>query len=61
VPSIGLIVAGDAVYNGIHPFLSETTPETRKQWVAAIDDLMALYPSFANPGSLWGAATAAKK
>ena len=25
VPSIGLVVAGDVVYNGIHPFLAETT------------------------------------
>ena len=26
VPSIGLVVAGDAVYNGIHPFLIEFEP-----------------------------------
>ena len=26
VPSIGLVVAGDAVYNGIHPFLTEFEP-----------------------------------
>ena len=26
VPSIGLVAAGDAVYNGIHPFLNEFEP-----------------------------------
>ena len=29
VPSIGLVVAGDAVYNGIHPFLNESNRQTR--------------------------------
>jgi hypothetical protein len=29
VPSIGLVVAGDVVYNGIHPFLSESNRQTR--------------------------------
>jgi glyoxylase-like metal-dependent hydrolase (beta-lactamase superfamily II) len=30
VPSIGLVVAGDAAYNGVHLFLGESTTETRK-------------------------------
>jgi len=29
VPSIGLIVGGDAVYNGIHPYLGETDAQSR--------------------------------
>ena len=111
VPSIGLIVAGDVVYNGIHPFLSESNRQTRLEWIAALDKIDALkpstvvaghkipsnddspqtveqtrqyirdfirlndatktvrelydkmlelYPDRANPGSLWGSATAAK-
>lgn len=44
VPSIGLIVAGDVVYNGIHPFLAETTAQTRLEWIAALDRLEALEP-----------------
>ena len=111
VPSIGLIAAGDVVYNGIHPFLAETTTQTRQEWIDALDNLealapravvaghevprhdddprniaatrqylrdfdrleqttttprelfdamIALYPDRANPGSLWGGATAAK-
>jgi glyoxylase-like metal-dependent hydrolase (beta-lactamase superfamily II) len=42
VPPIGLIAAGDVVYNGIHPYLAETTPETRLEWIAALDGLEAL-------------------
>ncbi len=44
VPSIGLIVAGDVVYNGIHPFLAETNQQTRRDWIAALDKLEALEP-----------------
>ncbi len=112
VPSIGLIVGGDAVYNGIHPYLGETDTQSRLDWIATLDRLEALqpkavvaghklpendddpriiaetrqylrdfnrlnaattdarqlydamlelYPDRVNPGSLWGAANAAKK
>ncbi|TCL71287.1 glyoxylase-like metal-dependent hydrolase (beta-lactamase superfamily II) [Rhizobium sp. BK251] len=44
VPSIGLIVAGDVVYNGIHPYLAETTKQSRLEWIAALDKLEALEP-----------------
>jgi glyoxylase-like metal-dependent hydrolase (beta-lactamase superfamily II) len=111
VPSIGLIAAGDVVYNGVHPFLAETNARTRIEWIDTLDRLEALepdavvaghkvpvndddprniaetrkylrdfvrldqvtdtpralfdamiklYPERANPGSLWGGATAAK-
>src|ERR1700681_3438710 len=45
VPSIGLVVAGDAVYNRIHPFLSESNRQTRLEWIAALDKIDALKPS----------------
>ena len=45
VPSIGLVVAGDVVYNGIHPFLSESNRQTRLEWIAALDKIDALKPS----------------
>jgi glyoxylase-like metal-dependent hydrolase (beta-lactamase superfamily II) len=110
-PSIGLIAAGDVVYNGIHPYLAESSARTRLEWIDALDRLdgleasavvaghkipdhdddprniaetrqylrdfirldeatdspralfgamIELYPDRANPGSLWGAANAAK-
>ena len=50
VPSIGLVVAGDIVYNGIHPYLIETTRETRLEWIAALDKIEALNPRFVVAG-----------
>jgi glyoxylase-like metal-dependent hydrolase (beta-lactamase superfamily II) len=111
VPSAGLVVAGDAVYNDVHLYLAESNTETRRDWIAALDtieslkplaviaghkkpevkdspriigetrqyirdfdrlarmtttarelydEMLQLYPDRANPGSLWGAARAAK-
>jgi hypothetical protein len=45
LPSQGLIVAGDVVYNGIHPYLAETDTQSRLKWVAALDTLEALKPT----------------
>jgi glyoxylase-like metal-dependent hydrolase (beta-lactamase superfamily II) len=42
VPSIGLIAAGDVVYNGIHPYLGESSAQTRLQWIDALDKLGSL-------------------
>jgi glyoxylase-like metal-dependent hydrolase (beta-lactamase superfamily II) len=112
VPSVGLLVAGDVVYGGIHPYLAETDTASREEWLSALDRLEALsakavvaghkvpeseddprniertrqylrdfnrldettatarelydamlqlHRGRANPGSLWGAAQAAKK
>ena len=44
LPSVGLVVAGDAVYNGIHPFLNESTRQSRLEWIAALDKIDALKP-----------------
>lgn len=44
VPSIGLVVAGDAAYNGVHPYMAEGNPETWLQWIAALDKLESLAP-----------------
>jgi glyoxylase-like metal-dependent hydrolase (beta-lactamase superfamily II) len=111
VPSIGLVIAGDAIYNDTHPYLSESNRQGLRDWLAAIDKIEALnpravvvghgpmesdnaprhiqetrhyiqdfirlddetrtalelydrmltlYPDRINPGSLWGAANAAK-
>jgi glyoxylase-like metal-dependent hydrolase (beta-lactamase superfamily II) len=42
IPSLALIVAGDVVYNGIHPYLAETDSQSRLEWIAALDRLEAL-------------------
>ena len=44
VPSTGLIVGGDAVYNGIHPYLAETDAQSRLEWISTLDKLEALKP-----------------
>jgi glyoxylase-like metal-dependent hydrolase (beta-lactamase superfamily II) len=44
VPSIGLLVGGDAVYNGIHPYLAETDTKSRLEWISALDKLELLNP-----------------
>lgn len=44
VPSVGLIVGGDVVYNGIHLYLGETDKQSRLEWISALDKLEALKP-----------------
>ncbi len=44
VPAIGLVVAGDAAYNGVHQLLSESNPQKRREWIAAVDKIEALKP-----------------
>jgi glyoxylase-like metal-dependent hydrolase (beta-lactamase superfamily II) len=44
VRSIGLIVGGDAVYNGIHPYLGETDTQSRLEWISTLDRLEGLKP-----------------
>ena len=50
VPSLELIVAGDVVYNGIHPFLGETDKQSRLEWIETLDSLAALKPAYVVAG-----------
>jgi hypothetical protein len=34
VPGIGLVVAGDAVYNDVHQYLAESDSQGRQDWLA---------------------------
>ncbi|MGB8407822.1 MAG: MBL fold metallo-hydrolase [Mycobacterium sp.] len=46
VPDTGLVVAGDAVYNGVHLYLAESGGVAGiDTWLAALDTLEALNPS----------------
>lgn len=44
VPSVGLVVAGDAVYNDVHLYLAESPAEGRQAWLHALDTIAALDP-----------------
>jgi glyoxylase-like metal-dependent hydrolase (beta-lactamase superfamily II) len=44
VPSIGLVVAGDAAYNDVHLYLAESNPQKRQEWIAALDTIENLNP-----------------
>ena len=50
VPSIDLVVGGDVLYNQCHMFVGETTPQSRENWIAALDRLAALRPKIAVAG-----------
>jgi glyoxylase-like metal-dependent hydrolase (beta-lactamase superfamily II) len=45
VPSIGLVVSGDAVYNNTHPYLAECNDKARDEWLGALDKIEALHPT----------------
>jgi glyoxylase-like metal-dependent hydrolase (beta-lactamase superfamily II) len=44
VPSIGLVVSGDRVYNNTHPYLAECDEYARNEWLRALDKIEALQP-----------------
>ena len=45
VPDIDTICSGDIVYNNIHMWLRNSTPDSRKTWLASLDAVAALEPS----------------
>jgi glyoxylase-like metal-dependent hydrolase (beta-lactamase superfamily II) len=44
VPSIGLVIAGDAAYNDVHLYLVESDAQKRQEWIAALDKIESLNP-----------------
>jgi glyoxylase-like metal-dependent hydrolase (beta-lactamase superfamily II) len=44
VPSIGLVVAGDAAYNDVHLYLVESNSKSRQEWISALDKIESLNP-----------------
>jgi glyoxylase-like metal-dependent hydrolase (beta-lactamase superfamily II) len=57
VPSIGLVVAGDAVYDEVHLYLAESTAGGIEQWLAALDALDGLRPTAVVSGHRQSAAS----
>jgi len=45
VPSIGLVVAGDVIYNGYHQYLAESGNGGLKAWMRALDTVASLRPA----------------
>src|SRR4029078_13194818 len=50
VPSIDLVGGGDVLYNECHMYVGDTPPESRDNWIAALDRLAALNPKIAVAG-----------
>ncbi len=44
VPSLGLVVAGDVVYHGVHQYLLESGKGGFDAWLKALDEVGALHP-----------------
>jgi glyoxylase-like metal-dependent hydrolase (beta-lactamase superfamily II) len=50
VPDLGLVVAGDVIYNGVHQYLGESANGGRDAWRRAIDTVKALRPRWVVAG-----------
>jgi glyoxylase-like metal-dependent hydrolase (beta-lactamase superfamily II) len=51
IPEIGLLVAGDVVYNGVHPYLTESGGVNGiNSWLTALDTAEALRPAMVIAG-----------
>jgi glyoxylase-like metal-dependent hydrolase (beta-lactamase superfamily II) len=44
LPSIGLVVSGDCVYNNTHLYLAECDERARSEWLQALDKIESLNP-----------------
>ena len=44
IPSIGLVISGDCVYNDTHVYLVECNESARNEWLRALDRIEALQP-----------------
>jgi glyoxylase-like metal-dependent hydrolase (beta-lactamase superfamily II) len=49
-PSIGLVVAGDVVYNGVHLYLAEAADGGFRAWESALDTVAELEPAYVVAG-----------
>jgi glyoxylase-like metal-dependent hydrolase (beta-lactamase superfamily II) len=44
VPSIGLVISGDCVYNNTHLYLAECDEKACNEWLRALDKIESLHP-----------------
>ncbi|MET8874298.1 MBL fold metallo-hydrolase [Nocardia sp. NPDC004604] len=45
IPELNTVCSGDAVYNNIHMWLWNSTPDSRRTWLATIDKIADLRPA----------------
>jgi glyoxylase-like metal-dependent hydrolase (beta-lactamase superfamily II) len=45
VPAIDLVVAGDIVYNGVFPYVVQTSASSRREWARALDEIASRNPA----------------
>jgi hypothetical protein len=45
IPSLGAVLAGDIVFNGVYPYLAASTEPSRQAWRQSLDRLAALRPT----------------
>jgi glyoxylase-like metal-dependent hydrolase (beta-lactamase superfamily II) len=50
IPSLSAVVTGDLAYNEVHMMTAETGKAERAQWVANLDEVAALNPTFVVAG-----------
>jgi glyoxylase-like metal-dependent hydrolase (beta-lactamase superfamily II) len=50
IPSLGAVLAGDIVFNGVHPYLAASTEASRQAWRQSLDRLIALKPEIVVAG-----------
>ncbi|AYV84211.1 MAG: MBL fold metallo-hydrolase [Hyperionvirus sp.] len=54
IPKLGLVVAGDVVYNEVHLHLSDSaTIDARLEWISALDKVEGLNPGLVIAGHKW--------
>jgi glyoxylase-like metal-dependent hydrolase (beta-lactamase superfamily II) len=45
IPSIDAVISGDAIYNGVNPFLAASSPAEWPNWLASVERIAALNPA----------------
>jgi glyoxylase-like metal-dependent hydrolase (beta-lactamase superfamily II) len=56
IPSLRTVIAGDVVFNGVHPWLAVSTPATRQAWRGSLQRIRDLQPAVVIAGHKPGAA-----
>jgi glyoxylase-like metal-dependent hydrolase (beta-lactamase superfamily II) len=50
VPSLEALIAGDIVFDGVHPWLADSNEQTRRAWVHSLALIASLHPRIVVPG-----------